>query len=51
MPKSGKSGKREDSRGWGRIRAMRGEKPGGREIIRRDEHRKIAPKHPNMGRK
>ena len=51
MSKGRKFGKREFSRNRERVKKASGSKPKGRDIIRQDEHRKIAPKHPNMGRK
>jgi hypothetical protein len=50
MSKNGKFGKRDDPRRLRRLRPQRSV-PAGRDIIRLEEHFKIAPKHPGMGRR
>jgi hypothetical protein len=50
MSKNGKPGKQSDPK---RLRHLKPQRSGptGRDIIRLEEHFKIAPKHPGMGRR
>ena len=53
MGKNGKFGRQDESkrqRGERRLKPQRSV-PTGRDIIRLEEHFKIAPKHPGMGRR
>jgi hypothetical protein len=50
MAKNGKFGRQGDSKRLRRQKPQRSV-PTGRDIIRLEEHFKIAPKHPGMGRR
>ncbi len=50
MGKIGRFGKQGDSKRPRRLKPQRSV-PTGRDIIRLEEHFKIAPKHPGMGRR
>ena len=51
MSKNGKFGKQDDPRRLRRLRPQPAGPVQGRDIIRLEEHFKIAPKHPGMGRR
>ncbi len=51
MGKNGRFGKQDESRRQRRLRPQRSAPMQGRDIIRREEHFQIAPKHPGMGRR
>jgi hypothetical protein len=50
MNKNGRFGRQDDPKRLRRLKPQRSV-PTGREIIRLEEHFKIAPKHPGMGRR
>lgn len=51
MKKGDRYGKKEDIRNVQKQRKTSGQFLSGRDIIRLDKHIKIAPKHPNMGKR
>jgi hypothetical protein len=51
MNKSGKSGRRFEVRRVDRNRPLKSVPMTGRDILRLEEHFRIAPKHPGMGRR
>jgi hypothetical protein len=51
MSKNGKSGRRFELRREDRNRPLKSIPMTGRDILRLEEHFKIAPKHPGMGRR
>ena len=51
MNRNGKFGKQGEPKGLRRLRPQRSVPVQGRDIIRLEEHFKIAPKHPGMGRR
>ena len=51
MGKNGRFGKYGDHKRKDKLRTSRAVPLKGRDIIKLDEHRKIAPKHPNMGKR
>jgi len=51
MGKNGKYSRQDESRRQRRLRPQRSVPMQGRDIIRLEEHFKIAPKHPGMGRR
>jgi hypothetical protein len=51
MSKNGKSGRRSALQRLNRSRASKPVPLKGRDILRLEEHFRIAPKHPGMGRK
>jgi hypothetical protein len=51
MSKDGRHGKFDESRKGGKLKKLPGRPLSGRDIIRLDRHIKIAPKHPNMGKR
>jgi hypothetical protein len=51
LSKNGKFGKQDGAKRPRRLRPQRSAPVQGRDIIRLEEHFKIAPKHPGMGRR
>jgi hypothetical protein len=51
MSKGGRFGKLDDQKRLRKLRPQRSVPMQGRDIIRLEEHFKIAPKHPGMGRR
>jgi hypothetical protein len=51
MSRNGKSGRRSELRRVGHARPLKSVPLNGREILRFEEHLRIAPKHPGMGRR
>ena len=51
MSKSGRFGRQDEQKQLRRQRPQRSVPVKGRDIIRLEEHFKIAPKHPGMGRR
>ncbi len=51
MYRFGKVGKKPDPKAKDRLPPARAYAASGRDIIRRDEQLRIAPKHPGMGRR
>jgi len=51
MGRSGRFGKYGETKRKKKIRDLKAAPRNGRDIIKWDEHRKIAPKHPNMGKR
>jgi hypothetical protein len=51
MSKTGKSGRRFEQRRVDRNHPLKSVPTTGRDILRLEEHFKIAPKHPGMGRR
>jgi hypothetical protein len=51
MSKNAKFGRNDDPKRLRRLRPQRSVPMQGRDIIRLEEHYRIAPKHPGMGRR
>ena len=51
MSKGGRFGKYGERKKEKKLKKIKGKPLTGKDIIKFDEHRKIAPKHPNMGKK
>ena len=51
MNRTGRFGKQDDAKRQRKLRPRRSVPIQGRDIIRLEEHFKIAPKHPGMGRR
>jgi hypothetical protein len=51
MRKNGKSGKREEAKRPRKVQPRQSTPVQGRDILRFEEHFRIAPKHPGMGRR
>ncbi len=51
MSKAAKFGKGGKSKRTRKVKLPKSAQSSGRDIIRRDEHFRIAPKHPGMGRR
>jgi hypothetical protein len=51
MYRLGKLPKNRDPKHTGRIHSRKSNLAGGRDILRREEQLRIAPKHPGMGRR
>ncbi|MBA7696250.1 hypothetical protein ES703_104893 [subsurface metagenome] len=51
MSKGGRFGKYGEKKRKQKLKKIKGKPLAGRDIIKFDEHRKISPKHPNMGKR